>query len=58
MIKMSKKDKELLELKLNEFKALVLDYAENKEPSEEKVKATQKKSKEINDIFRKYKLLK
>lgn len=55
---MSKKDKEILELKLNEFKALVLDYAENKEPSEEKVNACYKKSKEINDIFRKYKLLK
>lgn len=55
---MSKKDKELLELKLNEFKALVLDYADNKELSEEKIKLCQKKSKEINDFFRKYKLLK
>lgn len=55
---MNKRDKELVELKLNEMKELVLDYADNKEPSEEKVKACNKKSKEINDIFRKYKLLK
>ena len=54
MIKMSKKDKEILELKLNEFKALVLDYAECKEPNNEKRQRCYNKSREINNIFRKY----
>lgn len=54
---MSKKDKEILELKLNEFKEMILDYAESKELNDEKITAIHRKSKEINDIFRKYKLL-
>ena len=55
---MSKKDKEILELKLNEFKALVLEYAECKEPNNAKRQACYNKSREINNIFRKYWLLK
>ena len=55
---MKKQDEKLLKIKLEEMKELILDYADSKEPSDEKVRACNKKSREINDIFRKYKLLK
>ncbi len=56
-MKFKKADIELLELKLNEFNQILLEYAKKWEVDEQLVKDSQKKSKEINDLFRKYKLL-
>lgn len=56
-MKFKKADIELLELKLNEFNQMLLEYAEKWEVDDQLVKDSQKKSKEINDLFRKYKLL-
>lgn len=56
-MKFKKADLEILELKLNEFREILLEYARKWEPNEELVKRSQRKSKEINDIFRKNKLL-
>lgn len=56
-MKFKKTDLEILKLKLDEFSKLLLEYAEKWEADDSLVDRSQKKSKEINDLFRKYKLL-
>ena len=50
-------DKKNLEVLLEEFKQLILSYAENKKYDDKKVTEIVDKTKEINKLFRKYKLL-
>lgn len=56
-MKFRKADLEILKLKLDEFNKLLLEYAEKWDADDDLVIRSQKKSKEINDLFRKYKLL-
>lgn len=54
---MHKDDKLKLEKLLDEFKNILFEYADYKKYDEKKVEEAISKSIEINDVFRKYKLL-
>lgn len=54
---MHKDDKKKLEKLLEEYKNILFEYADFKEYDEAKIEEAQKKSIEINNVFRKYKLL-
>lgn len=53
----SKKDMEYLQLLLQEFSQILNEYARKGKYSDESVNKSQKKSKQINDLFRKNWLL-
>ena len=55
---MHKDDKKKLEKLLEEYKNILFEYADLKEYDEAKIDEAVKKSIEINNVFRKYKLLK
>lgn len=57
-MKFDKENLEKLELKLNEWKALCIAYAEKWKVDEKEIIEMQLKSREINDMFRRHKLLK
>lgn len=53
----SKKDMEYLQLLLQEFSQILNEYARKGKYSDESVNKSQKKSSQINDLFRKNWLL-
>lgn len=55
---MHKDDKKKLEKLFEEYKNILFEYADFKEYDEAKIDEAVKKSIEINNVFRKYKLLK